>query len=71
MADGRAGLELVPAGAGDHDLFVFWVNAGFHWNLLVALAAESTRLKLAASPRHGTLYFRLDRKNQCQNRGRE
>ena len=41
MADGRARLELVPAGAGDHDLFVFWVNAGFHWNLYVA--AESMR----------------------------
>src|SRR5271163_2903282 len=33
MADGRASLEFVPAGAGDHDLFVIWVNAGFHWNL--------------------------------------
>src|SRR5271154_6239943 len=42
MADGRAGLELVAAGAGDHDLFVIWVNAGFHWNLLYRLRQNPT-----------------------------
>jgi hypothetical protein len=42
LADGRARLELVAAGAGDRDEFVFGMDAGFHGNLDMTLAAEST-----------------------------
>jgi hypothetical protein len=42
LANGRASLELVAAGASDRDDFVFWVNAGFHGNLDMSVAAEST-----------------------------
>ena len=33
LANGRAGLELIAAGASDRDDFVFWMDAGFHRNL--------------------------------------
>ena len=33
MADRRAGLELIAAGAGDGDDFIFWMDTGFHRNL--------------------------------------
>jgi hypothetical protein len=42
LANGRARLEMVAAGAGDRDEFIFWVNAGFHRNLDMSVAAEST-----------------------------
>jgi hypothetical protein len=42
LAVGRASLELVAAGAGDRDDLVIWMNAGFHGNLDMSVAAEST-----------------------------
>jgi hypothetical protein len=33
LANGRASLEMVAAGASNRDDFVFWMNAGFHGNL--------------------------------------
>jgi hypothetical protein len=41
LSDGRTGLELVPAGTSDRDLFVVRMNAGFHRNLEFSVAAES------------------------------
>src|ERR1700688_306454 len=41
LSDGRTGLELVPTGTSDRDLFVFRVDAGFHRNLEFSVAAES------------------------------
>jgi hypothetical protein len=42
LADGRTSLELVAAGASDGDDFIFGMDAGFHRNLDVSVAAEST-----------------------------
>jgi hypothetical protein len=51
MANGRASLELVAAGASNRDDFIFWMNAGFHGNLDMSVAAESTSLeRCAATP---------------------
>jgi hypothetical protein len=41
LSDGRTGLELVPAGTSDRDLFVVRMDAGFHRNLEFSVAAES------------------------------
>ncbi len=71
LPDGRAGLELVSAGTSDRDLFVLWVNAGFHRNL-VSVAAESIRL--ASSDRHamgtpldGATFEKINAKNGAAN----
>jgi hypothetical protein len=37
MPDGRAGLERIPASAGDGNCFVFGVDGGLHVNLGVAV----------------------------------
>src|ERR1700736_3527807 len=42
LANGRASLEMVAAGASDFDDFIFWMDAGFHRNLDMSVAAEST-----------------------------
>src|SRR5216683_7223088 len=42
LANGRARLEMVAAGASDRDDFIFWMDAGFHRNLDMSVAAEST-----------------------------
>jgi hypothetical protein len=49
MANGRASLEMVAAGAGNVDDFVFGMNAGFHGNLDMSVAAESTNLRRCAA----------------------
>jgi hypothetical protein len=33
MADRRASLELIAAGAGNGNDFIFWMDTGFHRNL--------------------------------------
>jgi hypothetical protein len=50
LANGRASLEMVAAGASDRDDFVIWMNAGFHGNLDMSVAAESMSIQ-CASPR--------------------
>src|SRR6202021_558371 len=57
LANGRARLEMVAAGASDRDDFVFWVNAGFHGNLDISVAAESTSPR--GVRRHAWMSFRL------------
>ena len=37
--------NLIAAGTGDRDEFVFGMNAGFHGNLDMSVAAESTSLE--------------------------
>jgi hypothetical protein len=49
MANGRASLEMVAAGASNRDDFIFWMNAGFHGNLDMSVAAESTSLQRSAA----------------------
>src|SRR5882672_7755588 len=52
LADGRASLEMVAAGTSDRDDFVFWMDAGFHGNLDVSVAAESTSTEVrGATPK--------------------
>jgi hypothetical protein len=46
MANGRASLEMVAAGASDRDDFVIWMNAGFHGNLEMSVAAESACIQM-------------------------
>ena len=45
LAYGLASLELIAAGTVDCDQFVFGMNAGFHGNLDMSVAAESTSLQ--------------------------
>jgi hypothetical protein len=56
LANGRASLELIAAGTSDRDDFIIWMDAGFHGNLDMSVAAESTSLfarRHAWSPRSG------------------
>jgi hypothetical protein len=45
MADRRASLELIAAGAGNCDDFIFWMDIGFHRNLDKVTAESTSPLK--------------------------
>src|ERR1700678_2557712 len=49
MADRRASLELIAAGAGNCDDFIFWMDIGFHRNLdkVTAESMSPQRVRIA------------------------
>jgi hypothetical protein len=72
LPDGRAGLELVSAGTGDRDLFVLWVNAGFHRNLVDLLRQNRFAWNQATAtpfgtPLNGATFEKINAKNGAAN----
>src|ERR1700676_4353890 len=57
LANGRASLELVAAGAGDRDDFVIRMNAGFHGNLNLVKRQNRRAPQRCASPRRSRTWY--------------
>src|SRR5882672_9806191 len=70
LANGRASLEMVAAGASDLDDFVFWMDTGFHGNLDVSVAAESTGTEVRVATPKTPLVFRRVAKSEHLKPGR-
>jgi hypothetical protein len=61
---------MVAAGASDLDDFVFWMDAGFHGNLDVSVAAESTGTEVRVATPKIPLVFRRVAKSEHLKPGR-